>query len=164
MGAASIAVPLQARRNPGAPLVAAAPLAVTVKTDKGTYAPGAAVEIVVRAANRSAKTVKLRFATAQQFEVEIRRGTDGKGPVVWRWSSGMGFAEMISTQQLAPGKSIEMRTTCPDLARGTGRNHDAQPAARRLPPGKYTVVGILTLMDPAPKPTGSAVITVKPAG
>lgn len=154
--------PIQKQGPTGAPKFGGvpeivAPVTMRVRTARRTYAPGDSIHIVVRATNRSKETKRLRFATAQRFDVVIRRGTDGKGQVVWRWSRGKMFTDMVSTRALEPGKYLEFRVNWPETAAGS---ETREQRARPLQPGRYTVTGTLVLMGSMPNPAASVVITV----
>lgn len=72
------------------------------------------LEIVVR--NRTSSAEKLRFESAQRFEILIFRAED----MVWRWSRDKLFAMATSILEIPPRKSIGYSVKVPALKLGLG--------------------------------------------
>ena len=71
---------------------------VTVQTDKEEYKVNEPVLISLKILNRSSDPIRLRFNSAQRYDLIIYR--DGKE--VWRWSSGKVFAMALGSLLLKP--------------------------------------------------------------
>jgi len=96
-------------------------------------------KLVVRMAveNVASEPITLAFRTSQMWDVEVR---DGGGRVLWRWSAGKAFLQVIQYRELAPGEEMAFQ------------------AGWEAPgPGHYTVVGYFLghlgdLSGPRPPP------------
>ncbi len=100
-----------------------------LSTDSATYAEGQPIQLVLVLENTGPEAVTLQFMNAQRYDFEIRDAAD---EVVWRWSDGMGFAQMLGSEVLQPG----------DVRRYE------EVFSGRLPIGTYTVVGTVTAREP----------------
>ncbi|HDJ25959.1 MAG TPA: hypothetical protein ENF34_01415 [Candidatus Bathyarchaeota archaeon] len=96
-------------------------------------------ELVVRMAveNVASEPITLAFRTSQVWDVEIR---DSGGRVLWRWSAGKAFLQVVQYRKLAPGEEMAFQTEW------------EAPG-----PGHYTVVGYFLghlgdLSGPRPPP------------
>jgi hypothetical protein len=136
-----------AHRMPGAGVQV--PVAVSIKTDKKTYAANDPIKMTIIAKNPSKQTVNLPFATGQKYDIEIRRGKEPNGERVWQWSRGKMFTMIVTSQAVAPGKALTYKQTY-------------DPAKEKpLMPGTYTVRAVLTTSGRAPRPYGVTTLTVK---
>ncbi|MBI4890060.1 MAG: hypothetical protein HY821_05490 [Acidobacteria bacterium] len=88
----------------------------------------AAQDVRLALRNMGPAPLELTFPTSQQFEVEVY---DQKNQLVYRWSDGMGFLQVVTTQSVS-GERIWLVS----LPSG------------RLAPGRYTVKGWLTTTEP----------------
>ena len=82
----------------------------------------------------TAEPIVLTFPTGQTFDFVIR---NEHGDIVYRWSDGMAFTQVIRTEVLGPGEKdfvIQVRLVGPDK--------------NPLPQGRYFAEGWLTTMGP----------------
>jgi hypothetical protein len=54
--------------------------------------------------NEGDDPVSLTFSDSQRFDFVVRDADDTER---WRWSEGQMFAQMLGTEELAPGESVE---------------------------------------------------------
>ncbi len=99
-------------------------MSVAVTVAPAEVGAGDTLEITLTVENTGADTVGLDFRTAQRYDFVI---TDESGSMVWRWGAGQGFAQVLGTEILEPGGAL----TFSEL-------YEVQ-----LPPGRYTVTGVL---------------------
>ena len=130
-------------------------IVVTVSTDKKVYAAGAPIRLTLTARNATREAVQLTFSSGQKFDFEIRRGAKIAGPLLWQWSRDQSFVQMLSGETLKPNQ-----------ARTYHAVFDPKAAAKAAPPvtltpGTYTVIGVLTTMQQADRPTGRATFRVQ---
>jgi hypothetical protein len=85
------------------------------------------VTLVLRVSNGGSEAVRVEFASAQRFDFAVKSGAQE----VWRWSSGMGFAQVVGEEVLEPGGSLEYEA--------------AWVAGERS--GTFEAVGFLTSMN-----------------
>jgi hypothetical protein len=74
---------------------------LTMRTDKEQYGPDETVRISMTLFNESDLPREYRFRSAQRFDVQAEAG----GQVVWRWSDGMYFAQVLTTLIIQPHDS-----------------------------------------------------------
>jgi hypothetical protein len=103
-----------------------APLEVTLDVTKRT--PRGAT-LTLKACNKGSETIERSFNTSQRYDFEISRN----GELVWRWSDGMAFAQVVGDERWKAG---ECKTWSADW---NGTNSMGAPAS----PGTYQAVGIL---------------------
>ncbi|KEO82189.1 BsuPI-related putative proteinase inhibitor [Tumebacillus flagellatus] len=72
-----------------------------VRTDKPVYHRDEIVRIQLSWTNDSEVPQEVTFASAQRFDVAVER----VGQVVWQWSAGKFFAQVLSTLVIQPGDS-----------------------------------------------------------
>ncbi|CEK14448.1 Intracellular proteinase inhibitor [Chthonomonas calidirosea] len=130
------------------------PLKLTLKLDKQTYSPDEPIVVQFRVTNVSKTSQRLAFATTQHYDFEIHAG-DVKGPVIWRWSKGRLFGQVVLQQTLAPGQEILYKET---IYPQDAKHPEGIPP---LKPGKYTLLAILTTMPRTARPSVSCTFEVK---
>lgn len=96
-------------------------------TNQMLYQRGQPVQLQLVKTNISNRPITLTYNTAQRFDFFVRRGT--AGPVVWQWSRGRVFAQVVQRVTLAPGQS-QVFTATWDQRTNEGN---------RVQPGLYTV-------------------------
>jgi hypothetical protein len=72
-----------------------------VRTDKPTYSRGEPVRITLTWNNDSEVPHEVTFTSAQRFDVAVERD----GQIVWQWSAGKFFAQVLTTLVIEPGDS-----------------------------------------------------------
>jgi len=71
--------------------------------------PGGSITVSVRVVNEGSEPVRLNFSTTQRFEILVQ---DRQGRVVWRWSHGKYFSQVLGKEVLkAPGGELLYRAT-----------------------------------------------------
>ncbi len=141
-------------------------LAVTLRTSKKAYATGEPIRLTLTAKNTQKRAVRLNFSSGQRYEVELRKGSKRDSPILWRASQGMMFTQMVTSQSLAPGKSLVYTI---DILVTPAREAADNSSILKLPPGNYvtiapgtyTATGMLTTMGRAARPSASTTLTVK---
>ncbi|HLX44687.1 MAG TPA: BsuPI-related putative proteinase inhibitor [Bryobacteraceae bacterium] len=86
--------------------------------------PAAFLTATLRVQTNSAAPLKLRFATAQEYDVVLR---DDSGKEVWKWSDGQVFAQVEHDRSIAVGWTTQVQIPVPQ---SIGNN--AQPAVYTL--------------------------------
>jgi len=82
---------------------------VSLTSDKARYIPGGSIIVSVRVVNEGSEPVRLNFGTTQRFEILVQ---DRQGRVVWRWSHGKYFAQVLGKEVLKPsGGELLYRAT-----------------------------------------------------
>lgn len=79
--------------------------------------------------NPTSRTIVLPFNSGQQFDVEVLQ----EGQVIWNWAHDRSFTQALSEMTMRPGDKQSY------AARWNFLDNDG----RRVPPGRYTVRGIL---------------------
>jgi hypothetical protein len=97
-------------------------------TGKAVYSQGETAGMTLRVANFSADAVTLRFSDARRYDFAISR--DGK--VLWRWSDGRVFAQVLGAETLNPGDTLSYTAK----------------VVLKLRPGLYMVTGTVTAAEP----------------
>ena len=93
-------------------------IGISLVTDRDRYAPGAPIAAELTVFNRSGRAAVLHFASAQRYEFVIE---NKDGAVLWRWSDGQAFAQLLGSEAIGPGREvIAYRETFPAPA-ATGR-------------------------------------------
>ena len=145
----------QSTRQAPPPADTGGPIVLTVATDKKSYAAAGPINITLTAKNTTKAPVPLRFSSGQKYDIEIRKGKDRNGEKVWQWSRGKMFMMMITSATIAPDKPTIYKDKFDPEAKG------ADGKSVKLSTGSYTIVGYLTTMGRAPRPTGSVTIQVQ---
>lgn len=97
--------------------------------DKGEYTKGEPVTLRLIIANNGQAPVTYHFRSGRQYDFEIYRG----GVLIWRWSDGRVFIQMLTTFTVPPGGRKEFAEQW--------RQTDAK--GRGVPPGEYVAVALL---------------------
>jgi hypothetical protein len=84
----------------------------------------------VSACNQQSSEVRRTFNSGQRYDVEVSRDTS----LVWRWSDGMAFAQVVGEERWAPKECKKWTATW------NGVDQNGKPA----PSGSYQAVGVLT--------------------
>jgi hypothetical protein len=142
--------------EPGGFAIGANPVAVTLATDKKTYAAKEPVKLTLTAKNPSRVPVRLTFNSGMKYDFEIRKGKAPSGDRVWQWSRGRMFIQMVTFATVLPGKTLVFSETLTPGENGP----DGKPVAE-LMPGTYTVTATLALPGRAPRPRASTTFTMK---
>lgn len=79
-------------------------LSVSLRTERDRYRVGERIPLTLTLHNETATPVTLRFPDTRTFDFRARRAEDGE--VVWQWSWGYVFAEVLTEQTLAPGETL----------------------------------------------------------
>ena len=132
------------------------PVVGTLRLDKKAYAPTDKIKLTITFKNTSKSEVKLMFNSGMKYDIEIRKGKSTTGEVVWQWSRGRMFIQMITNNTLEPGKSL----TFTEIYNPTEKTADGKPG-HALDTGTYTATGILALGGRAPRPRAQATFNVK---
>ena len=109
---------------------------VAVSVDRPEYATRLepfeppTIQMELRVFNNSDQVVSLEFTSGQQFDFLIR---DSNGRLIWRWSEGKFFIQILGMLTLAPGESQTFSAS--------HRFADNQNGP--MPEGLYTVTGRL---------------------
>ncbi len=98
-------------------------LVFELETDRRTYGPGEPVRATLRVRSEAADEIVVQFGSGQRYDLVIERA----GSIVWRWSEGMFFIQVLGVERLAPGEEIIYSEA-----------YDGE-----LEPGTYTVRGSL---------------------
>jgi len=101
---------------------------VKIKLDIDTKTTPDAVGLSLNIQNNSDKSVKAAYSSAKKFDFIVK---DKAGKEVWHWSRGQMFAQMVSEETLAAGKTVKFSAKWPKID-DDGAN---------LKPGKYIVYG-----------------------
>lgn len=99
-------------------------LIFTVQTDKEEYKVNEPVRISLKILNCSADPVRLRFNSAQRYDLIVYRN----GEEIWRWSSDKVFAMTLGSLMLKPGE---------------GRKYAEIFDTSGIAAGSYKLVGII---------------------
>lgn len=105
-------------------------VSVTLSLDHAVYsaASSTALTALLSARNATADTVTLTQPTTQQYDLEIR---DAKGNIVYRWSAGKFFGQVVTTVNLTG--EIDYTITAP---------------LTNLQPGQYVAQAWLAVAGP----------------
>jgi hypothetical protein len=99
-------------------------LEVVLETGQQPVSPGGSVTFTLRACNRTDADVVATFRDSQRYDFEVSRD----GAVVWRWSEGMVFAQVVGEERWASGECREWSESWDGSGAG---------------PGSYEAAGIL---------------------
>lgn len=102
-------------------------LDLAVHVEKDTFKVDEPIAMELRINYEGSETLTLRFASSQRYDFEIETES---GEVVWRWSEGRMFAQILGQITLSPDRP-EVRY------HAVFRDH--------LSPGRYKLRGILTV-------------------
>jgi hypothetical protein len=96
--------------------------------------------------NPTSRTIVVPFRTGQQFDVEVLRD----GEVIWNWGHERKFTQALSELTMRPG----------DKQTYAARWKFETNEGRRVPPGKYTVRGVLMSAEGERQPVAEETITI----
>jgi hypothetical protein len=77
-------------------------LELSIMLNAGSYAIGEAVVMTLQVRNVLDRSVSLTFPSAQSHDFIVRKGKK----IIWRWSHGMMFAQVLRRHEVAPGKTM----------------------------------------------------------
>jgi LysM repeat protein len=78
-----------------------------LSTDRMLYRSGQPVHITLVKTNVGEHPITLTYPTTQRFDFFVRRSRTG--PVIWQWSAGRLFAQVVETVVLQPSQSQVFR-------------------------------------------------------
>jgi len=107
------------------PLKGSPAVGVSISTDHASYVRGAPITLSLSVVNQTDTTVVLQFSSAKKYDFTIRNSAD---TVVWRWSTGIAFAQLQTADTLAPHATRPYQQVFSDS----------------LVPGAYRATGFLT--------------------
>jgi len=110
---------------------------LVLSTDKEAYSPGEPVEVELAVRNPRSNPVTFQFADSQRYDFLVLR-EDGR--LVWRWSHDKVFAQVLGTLTLEPGQELRYRA----------RWAQVDQEGRRVPAGRYWVLGVFPPQRPIP--------------
>lgn len=101
---------------------------------------------ILRVQTNSPLPLKLRFPTAQEFDVILR---DEAGKVIWKWSDGQVFTQSEHESSITPGWTAQIQIPRP-------------PSTGNAPPANYSVQAWLTTEGPDPYFAATVPVTIAP--
>ena len=116
-------------------------IGVRLSTDKHMFRAGEPITFTLSLFNHTSEPLTLRFRNAQRYNFLIENEA---GKLVWRWSDGKMFAQMLGQVVLGPENPEVVYT---------------ETYTGQLAPGRYTLTGKLTDQDGFA--SASLTITVK---
>lgn len=106
-------------------------LLLTISIDKPLYHMGDVMYVTLKLTNiNSEKMMHITYFTSQKFDFEI---LDKEGNVVYKWSKGRMFSQVVTSMILDPGESIEQSFSI---------TLEGPPKQPQLVPGNYKIVGM----------------------
>lgn len=147
---------LQAQNEPKPEKAKASPIKFELATDKKVYRPTDGMTFTLKTINTSKEVAKMRFSSGQTYDIEIRKGKDGKGEKVWAWADGRMFTLSVISQTLSGNSS-----TSTNVKYVPGDKSNPRKPAPTLTPGEYTITATLTLMGKEKRPTSMQRVTIK---
>jgi hypothetical protein len=92
-------------------------ITTSLSLDSAVYSAGesAALEARLIVRNTTGDTVSLSFGSSQVYDLEIR---NEKGAVVYRWSAGKSFAQVITDFDLVEEREFAISASLKDLPAG----------------------------------------------
>lgn len=97
-----------------------------LELDKSSYEQGEPVELTLRLVNCSRRPITRTFPDAQRYDFAAK---PENGDEVWRWSSGMAFAEDMGEETYEPSEQLTFTETWDQL------DNDGRP----VEPGQYEI-------------------------
>lgn len=154
------ALPPAAPGSPPLPPGKLLPVTVTVATDKKMYGVGDTITFTLTVKNGTKQALSLRFSSGQRYDFKLfdaktpAGARPDTGKLLWQWSRGRMFFQMISSEKLEPGKTLTFSD-----------KYEFKPTpgqtVKPLAAGKYALVGILTTMGAAPQPSATTMLEIK---
>jgi hypothetical protein len=102
---------------------------INITTDRGSYATGEPVKIIMKIFNYSEENIVFHFNTSQRYDFIIE---DEKGEEIWRWSEDKMFVMVLGGETLGPAH--------PELI------YSAEYAGK-VEPGCYKITAVFTASD-----------------
>jgi hypothetical protein len=96
--------------------------------------------------NTGTMPLTVPFASGQMYDFEVRRN----GELVWNWAHDKAFTQALQQRQVPAGEEMEFAESW-DF-----RNNDGE----RVPPGEYTVRGVLTAQADSARVSDEVRITI----
>ncbi|MDR5710205.1 MAG: BsuPI-related putative proteinase inhibitor [Armatimonadota bacterium] len=109
---------------------------IGVSTDRARYERGEPVQMELQVRNRGFRAITFEFSTSQRYDFRVLRPD---GTLIWQWSHGRVFAQVLGSLVLQPGSEIRFRETWTQV--------DQQ--GRPVPPGRYVVEAIFPPSTPS---------------
>ena len=103
---------------------------ISIATDRAIYSIEEPVTITLTIFNYTKDTLTFSFASSQRYDFVIEK----EEKVIWRWSSGRVFAQVMGKEVVKPGESLVYK--------------EVYRPQKKLTPGIYTVTGMLTCREP----------------
>ena len=92
-------------------------VAVSVTSDRDTYAPGDAIELRLELQNDTDRPLVLDFSTSQRYDFTI---LGSEGDTVWSSSADRNFMQMLGQENVQPGQNLlYTEQISPELSAGT---------------------------------------------
>ena len=112
------------------------------------------IHVTLLLKNPTKKAVPATFATGQKYDVFLLRPPVEKKPaeMVWQWSLGMMFTQMVTTTTLAPGQTVQFEVKYPP-------DDGTHPAP--LAKGAYIAKATIITIGRGPKPEATVKFRVK---
>lgn len=130
------------------PLLPGAPTFVTTLVLKDAagaarseFVPGEPVTLELQVRNRLNTSAAVQFPSGQQYDFIVL--ASGTRRVVWQWSRGRAFIQVLTEIVFAPGETRTFSVTWPQL------DDSGQPVS----PGRYEARGVLLFPEFASDPT-----------
>ena len=106
-------------------------LLLTITIDKPLYHMGDVMHVTLKLTNTNPeKLMHITYSTSQKFDLEI---LSEDGLVVYKWSKGRVFAQVITSITLNPGETIEQSFSI---------TLEGPPKQPQMVPGTYKIVGM----------------------
>lgn len=86
------------------------------------------VELSLNIKNNSNKPIKASYSSTKKFDFTVKNSA---GEEIWHWSRGQMFAQILSEETLAAGKSLKFSANWPKI----------NDAGAKVKPGKYIIYG-----------------------
>ncbi len=95
-------------------------LELTLRLDRADYKPGDKLNATIRLANKSPnQEITAMFTSSKKFDL---KALDAEGKLIFTWSEGRFFTQVITKATLQPGEILEQTLTWridPELREGT---------------------------------------------
>lgn len=97
--------------------------AVTLRVNQYEFESGEPITLSLTVTNQTQQPIRLQFRDSQRYDFVIENET---GKIVWRWSEGHLFAQMLGEESVGPERpELQYTETCSD----------------NLQPGRYKITG-----------------------
>lgn len=78
--------------------------------ERTSVAPGDSIPLALTVVNATPDSVVLEFTSGQRYDIRVLRPD---GATTWTWSMDKLFAQMMGTETIAPGDTLEFRDAAP---------------------------------------------------